>query len=456
MIFNIGKAFHEAFLLYQLFLLSTSMIHLKKRILFANLIIYCLASFHLVAQNHVTDLPEAFTITVKNPLDANRTNVLVTLKSKDLKKQHPSFNKDAFIVTDGSKELESQWSTNGQEEALKFLLEEIAAKTSKEITIKYSQEGNFKKDYPKRTQAELSHKTGGKFENRVYKGGTFQNVDSLRVPDEHTDHSFFIRYEGPGWESDKVGYRYYLDWRNAIDVFGKKTGETVLQKVGQDGFDSYHEMRDWGMDVLKVGKALGVGSLAYFHSGKANRVDQTDSVVVVIRENGNIYSEIETQYYGWEVAGQKLDLKSELNIHAGSRLTRHEIQIEKGNPEHLSTGIGKDKSVKVFSDKGTGKSWGYLASYGKQSLNDDDLGLAVLFPPRDFIGFNEDQFSHVVNLKPSDNQIEYYFLAAWVLEPEGIKNEKEFIEYLQKTAKELANPLEVKILPGNKKAKAQK
>ena len=32
----------------------------------------------------------------------------------------------------------------------------------------------------------------------------------------------------------------------------------VLQDVGQDGYDSYHEMADWGMDVLKVGDAAGV------------------------------------------------------------------------------------------------------------------------------------------------------------------------------------------------------
>jgi hypothetical protein len=81
------------------------------------------------------------------------------------------------------------------------------------------------KKYQKRTQAEISVKTGGHFENRKYIGGDFENVNYLRVPDEHTDHSYYIRYEGPGWESDLVGYRFYLDWRNATDVFGKKTPE---------------------------------------------------------------------------------------------------------------------------------------------------------------------------------------------------------------------------------------
>ncbi|WP_300977302.1 DUF4861 family protein, partial [Flavobacterium sp.] len=72
-----------------------------------------------------------------------------------------------------------------------------------------------------KTYAEISVKEGGKWEGRKYIGGTFKNVQKLKLAPEHTDHSFDIRYEGPGWESNKIGYRLYLDWRNAIDIFGK-------------------------------------------------------------------------------------------------------------------------------------------------------------------------------------------------------------------------------------------
>ena len=106
------------------------------------------------------------------------------------------------------------------------------------------------------TYAELSRKTGGSWEGREYMDGEFENVDSLDVPKEHTDHSWYIRYEGPGWENKQVGYRLYLDWRNAIDIFGKKVDTMVLSKVGQDGFDSYHENADWGQDILKAGKSM--------------------------------------------------------------------------------------------------------------------------------------------------------------------------------------------------------
>src|SRR5690606_16453599 len=45
--------------------------------------------------------------------------------------------------------------------------------------------------------AEISVKEGGKWVDRKYEGGgAFKNVNQLDVPKEHTDHSYYIRYEG--------------------------------------------------------------------------------------------------------------------------------------------------------------------------------------------------------------------------------------------------------------------
>ncbi len=112
-------------------------------------------------------------------------------------------------------------------EGLYFVIDKMEA--HQELIFALQPISGKRPEYTKRTQAELSHKTGGQFVNREYAGGSFQNVEYLRVPPEHKDHSWFIRYEGPGWESDKVGYRFYLDQRNATDVFGKLTTDMVLQ-----------------------------------------------------------------------------------------------------------------------------------------------------------------------------------------------------------------------------------
>lgn len=388
-----------------------------------------------------TAAEESPSIEVRNTLDFGRTDQTVLIGLNELKSTFP--DGEAFAVYDGEKELATQLIAEGPSAGLMVLIDAIDANAAKTLTIKaVTKEGATA--FPKRTQAELSIKEGGEWKGREYMGGTFKNVYELRVPDEHTDHSWYIRYEGPGWESDLVGYRFYLDWRNATDVFGKITHDMALQNAGQDGFDSYHEMQDWGMDVLKVGKSLGIGSPAYFTEGKAVRIDSTDSVYSKILENGAIYSSIKTEYHGWEVANTKLDVTSYYSIHAGSRITHHHMEYV-GNAENLATGIGKSDSAKVSTSKGSAGEFGYIATYGNQSLNNDKLGLAVLFPADQVIEITKDDYSDVVSLKPENNSIDYYFLAAWELEKDGITNEADFMKYLEQTAKELANPLTVKM-----------
>jgi hypothetical protein len=294
-----------------------------------------------------------------------------------------------------------------------------------------------------RTQAELSIRKGGEWKDRIYNGGKFENITFLRVPDEHTDHSFYIRYEGPGWESDKVGYRFYLDWRNAIDIFGKKVDTLVLQNVGQDGFDSYHEIAPWGVDILKVGESLGIGTIGYWLNNKAERVAVTDSIYCQIEYSGILESMITTSYYGWEIGNYKLNLISTLSIQAGSRMTRHDLESSVGL-DNLCTGIVKLPDAEyIFPETAYGE-WTWLATYGKQTLQEDMLGMAVFYKSKDLIKLAEDDLNYAVILNPSSNKLTYYFLAAWEQEPGGIKNKQEFIDYLNEQAEVLNYGLTVK------------
>lgn len=384
-------------------------------------------------------------VDVTNPTDMERSNVFVRIPSGDLSKAAKDFNKNAFAVFIGDEEIPSQYNEPPiSNDGIVLVLDRMKGKETVTLIIRYSITGAYKGNYPKRTQAELSRKTGGEFVNREYIGGAFENVNYLRVPKEHKDHSWFIRYEGPGWESDKVAYRFYLDQRNATDAFGKRTTDMVLQNVGQDGFDSYHEMQPWGMDIMKVGKSLGIGSIGYNYNGNVTRVEKTDSVTCEITKDGEIYSEIETGYYGWAVGSEKVNLVSTISIHAGARQTFQQIRIQ-GALDRICTGIVKDAKAELKVVNGDRTKFGYLATYGRQSLNDDDLGLAVLFPASALIGLTEDKESHVVDLRVDGGKAGYYFLAAWSGEPGGINSEEAFERYVETLAQELANPVTVQV-----------
>lgn len=380
-------------------------------------------------------------VQVLNPLPQTREAVLVMIPASELNKARVIPGQVTVWLDD--KEIPSQYNEGQTDAGLVFVIDRMDAKQLLTFTLKPLT--GIKPEYIKRTQAELSHKTGGQFVNREYAGGSFQNVNYLRVPPEHKDHSWFIRYEGPGWESDKVGYRFYLDQRNATDVFGKLTPDMVLQQVGLDGFDSYHQMQPWGMDVMKVGKSLGLGSIGSLVDGKIERVEKTDSVTCRIEQNGPVWSSIETQYFGWLLNNEKYNVQSRISIAAGSRITHQKLRFDHA-PENISTGIVKDKASPLMKEAGNKTKWGYLATWGKQSLNNDELGLAVFFDPATFSSFTDDEFSHVVKLSPKHVSLQYYFLATWVKEPGGIQTEEQFKKYVDQVATELAQPVQVKIV----------
>ncbi|MEP0366033.1 MAG: DUF4861 family protein [Cyclobacteriaceae bacterium] len=293
----------------------------------------------------------------------------------------------------------------------------------------------------KQTQAELSVRQGGTWEGNKYKGGKFENVSQLRVPEEHTDHSFFIRYEGPGWESDQAAYRFYLDWRNGVDFFGKKVSEMVLQNVGQDGFDSYHEPSGWGMDLLKVGQTLGLGSIGRYQNDSLYRFQAVDSVTCEIIRDGALRSEIETTYFGWQTESDKTTLTSLISIEAGSALTSHSLSFEQPIGG-FCTGLVVNKGEE-FVDKSVG-GYRLLATFGEFSLAGDKMGLAIIVPNESIEKVSDGAGSHVVNFKPM-KELEYYFMAAWQQDASAVQTMNDFEVILDAELDALNNPLTVQI-----------
>ncbi len=293
----------------------------------------------------------------------------------------------------------------------------------------------------RKTQAYLGLKEGGEWkfvtkangnEQYEYQGGTFKSVESLKMDEKHTDHSFDIQFEGPGWESDKIGYRLYLDWRNATDIFGKKVDTLVLHKVGLDGFDSYHEMCDWGVDVLKVGSSLGIGALGFWDGEKATRVEKTDSIFCSV-ESGDNSSSVQVQYHGWEIADVKTDLSTALSIETGSYLTKYDVSLSNEIP-NIATGIVKNPDIELVKFDDIKEGWGCIATFGVQTLQSDNLGMCVFYRMDQLVEVAEDKYSHVVVLKPENNQLTYYFGAAWEQDASKVKTIDEFKELLKEQA----------------------
>lgn len=311
----------------------------------------------------------------------------------------------------------------GEQKAL-FLIPSIEANK----TQSYKVEKGDLQTFPKRTSAELTHKIGGQFIGKEYIGGySWVKTNSMTLPGTFTDHSYYIKYEGPGWESDKVAFRFYLDNRNAIDIFAKTTPHLSLVGVGMDNFANYHNLAAWGMDNLQVGAALGLGSIATWDGEKAVRVAKKDSTTCTIAADGKLRSQVKTTYYGWQVnSSQKVNLTSLISIDAGSRGSHIELMTDKP-VDNLTTGIIKLNAGKLFVQNDSQSEWSYIATFGKQSLNKDMQGLVVFARTKQIKQITEDNLNHILILQPdAKNYVEYYIMSTWELDVDPVKTEDEF------------------------------
>lgn len=288
--------------------------------------------------------------------------------------------------------------------------------------------------------AELSIKDGGKWHGNEYIGGTFINVNELTLPADHTDHSYYIRYEGIGLENNQIGYRLYLDWRNATDIFGKKVNTLVLPEVGQDGFETYHHDAAWGQDILKSGRTIGIGSYGRYD-------DQNDFVATfktvksttakVFNENDKSFATID--YNGWKTWGKAVDLQSKLTIFNKDRFVKVDLSLDQ-TLSGLCTGIVAFKDIPMKQGISKNKKWGYIATYGTQTLakKEDNLGMVIFYPLESFDKYVKAKSTHIIVFKKTKN-VSYYFMGAWSQEPNGIKTEAEFYKDLDKKLEILDN-----------------
>lgn len=419
-----------------------------------------LAAFSLLSGTILAKLPDrpsareerrSFFLTAQNPSKLSRVDEVVGIDLNKIMKLYPSFNGKAFHVTFQNREVPSQLddeNADGVPDELLFITS-FSPHEKKVFAVAWTPDTVENHFYAKRTQALLGVKTGYQKLNGYYTGGKFVNVDSAIVPADHFAHDALYRIEGPGWESDKIVYRYYLDSRNRNDIFGKKTNDLVLQKIGvndlvSDSKESYSKMLDWGMDIFKVGESLGIGSIAMWRDSSVVTISDVQTVKCYIL-NGPIRSGVFTKYLGWKVGSKNHDLYSNLSISAGSRLTKVKVFVDDSTIK-LCTGLARHEKCNLLkSYPGGSRGWAYIALYGEQSLAGDDLGIAIFYKKKDEATLTHDSSSYIVVLRPTNEQLTYYFAAAWQAEPNGIKDQKEFRRYSDNTIERLNNQIKVSL-----------
>ncbi|MEH6548803.1 MAG: DUF4861 family protein [Pseudomonadales bacterium] len=375
-----------------------------------------------------------------NPDSTIRYNSPVYIPRSALDVSPYATNPTTWLATVDEQPVASQWvdrDFDGTDDAL-LIVGSYEKNEHKGISVTRAKRGTVRQTHLPGTQAELGVRLGGKPNgDGVFEGGHYQSVSAFIVPDSHVINDKIFKYEGFGWESSKVAYRLYLDERSTIDIFGKKKPQLVLEQVGLDDGD-YHTLADWGMDILKVGSSLGIGTLASLVNGKVIKPSEVASMSVDI-SNGALSSSIKLKHNGWQLGDTNLDLETRFTILADSHLTQVNARSSK-MLDNWVTGIVKH-GVETLQNLEPESTWNYIATYGQQSLTEDNLGMVVFFQHQDLLRTLDAPYSEAIILKAASQTVQYYFAALWQQEPGGVTNKQEFEEYLNSTLESLNQPI---------------
>ncbi|MBX2843707.1 MAG: DUF4861 domain-containing protein [Flammeovirgaceae bacterium] len=389
----------------------------------------------------------ASTIEVKNNLGIDRQDEQLVFTKQDIVNyagEIPEGQIPKIVNSDGN-QVVSQYDDmdgDGQWDELAMLID-LKANSSEKLSISFVSENEIK-SFPKRANIHFGKKLDG--------DTTFTSLTTETRPRDHFKGKETANYqmEGPAWENDIVAFRLYFDPRNGKDIFGKRTSEMVLEQVGIEG-ENYHELADWGMDVLKVGNSLGSGALALKNGDELVRLTGCEDVYFTLISEGPVRAILDFDYKKWPVKDQTYDLKERVTIWAGKYGYESAVTIQglKGE-EELVTGIVNLHSDSAYFEN---ENPGFisLATHDNQAFDEEKMGMAIIAAKSDFIanemapeegeGITQ---TFYVRLKAKGNTpTKFHFLVGWEIQDAKFAEKEYFLQLINNEKDKLNSPLEV-------------
>lgn len=252
--------------------------------------------------------------------------------------------------------------------------------------------------------------------------GAYEAKTKITVPKNLATQNKWIMFEGPVLENDKIAFRYYADSRHRFDIYGKTVTDLVMDTVGWN----YHEIMNWGSDILKVGNSLGAGSPGIWYKDSIYTLSDCQLKTIEIIENEPAAATIQTIFKGLKIADQTIDLTQNQRIAAGESWTEVQLELPSGKlPEGMFFATGIVKHLPEITE-GTTSQYFYAMNWGKQSFRKENMGMAISakkdFQPQKV----SDKLSHAYIFKNAVNKVAYRIVAAWERDVSGVKNESDF------------------------------
>ena len=168
-----------------------------------------------------------------------------------------------------------------------------------------------------------------------------------------------------------------------MDYFAKK-----FECLKLDDFGSYHKDNDWGMDVLHVGGAPGIGGLSLWRGDEVQRAyNEAKQIRCKLEQGvatqGPVRSAVWFQLDDLKVGSDTYAVSMIASCYAGQIYSEHRIDLKQTSGKGttwplLSAGLVRNDPEQVDSNGADG----WLCSWGLQSREVGALGQAVVVDPQ--------------------------------------------------------------------------
>src|SRR6056297_1018557 len=209
-------------------------------------------------------------LTFRNSQNRERPDEVIVLTKEELQQKtgmeeglyplfkYPDDSPVPFQLDD--MDLDGNW------DEVALLLDFLAGETL-EVTVEWVSGDNYPPEFEKRTNLRLGIRQDD---------GSYKEMDYYEALPCSDGFEIIAQGESVNWENDKIGFRNYFDCRNVKDIFGKLKPRMIADDVGTPALGDYHQLADWGMDVLHCGSSLGSGGIALLKNDSLFRLGSTE------------------------------------------------------------------------------------------------------------------------------------------------------------------------------------
>ena len=308
----------------------------------------------------------------------------------------------------------------------------------------------------------------------------------------HAAIGSYCRHIMPFWENEYVGWKIWF--ANSCDVFAKRKPMLMSYRLYMDNIDGYGVSNvdpDYGSDIQRVAESFGGGSLCLFEFPEkpelasrprftpvreklapkslwnAGQMSDTRYAYDVVY-NGPVRSMVKIKGMNWDSGNGFYEYEQYYTIYAGTNYCLSKVVFTNFLPRKTGVLPGCGVRKKPEEDNFFQKD-GLLITSGPEYITDPEnidnrppwrvpfIGMALAVkqqykPAYQYVPSDVGNHTFRINTSDVNNSYEYMVMASWSEGPR-YNDKKSFNEYAQKMYAEYNNPVGIKYVNTEEKAK---